>query len=155
MLHRANTATTYSLAFLEKILIIHWYTWLYCLLSAIIIHTEDLLHCKWWKYSLEERKTEKKEKEEGRWISWENESWDAIERDSSDRESERESPMPCQMMSKMFATMCWRGKSKPLIFNLSAVVAQVSLEGLRWKLEFFSLLFGEIFVKIILLILKC
>ena len=52
MLHRANTATTYSLAFLEileKILIIHWYMWLYCLLSAIIIHTEDLLHCKWWK----------------------------------------------------------------------------------------------------------
>ena len=67
MLHRANTATTYSLAFLEileKILIIHWYMWLYCLLSAIIIHTEDLLHCKWWKPESRGKKnrTERKRK---------------------------------------------------------------------------------------------
>ena len=44
-----DTATTHPLALvkiLEKILATHWYTWLSSLLSATIIYTKTLLHCK-------------------------------------------------------------------------------------------------------------
>ena len=70
---------------------------------------------------------------------------------SRHRERERES----YVMSKIFAIMCWCGKSKLPIFNFSAVVEQVSPRSVRVKIRiFFPLLFGEIFVKITIVDLK-
>ena len=138
---------TYPLALveiLEKILTTHWYMCLSSLLSATIIYTEVLLHCKWRK--LEPRGKKKRIERERRQTKqlreWE--SWDAIERDIQ-IERARELPVSYPVMSKTFATMCWCSESQK---DLQSFCCCCANKPLGWKIRIFFLLFCEIFFKI-------
>ena len=111
-----DTATTHPLALvkiLEKILATHWYTWLSSLLSATIIYTKTLLHCKRRK----------------------------LERDiQTERARERERERVCNLCPILWWAKClqlWLVRRIKEIFNLFAVVVQVGPRNVGVKIRFF------------------
>ena len=123
-----DTATTHPLALvkiLEKILATHWYTWLSSLLSATIIYTKTLLHCKRRK----------------------------LERDiQTERAREQERERVTCVLSFDKQNVCNYVSVRRIkeIFNLFAVVVQVGPRNVGVKIRFFFFFFNFYFVRYLL-----
>ena len=127
-----DTATTHPLALvkiLEKILATHWYTWLSSLLSATIIYTKTLLHCKRRKLERDIQTERAREQE---------------------RERERERVTCVLSFDKQNVCNYVSVRRIKEIFNLFAVVVQVGPRNVGVKIRFFFFFFNFYFVRYLL-----